>query len=536
MNLRLSTEKFLLRTMLLVLMTLAGTSNKAFALEVIDLGRLELNQEYALKDDFNDYKGYFVAPRTGTLTVTATNGCLMMPFADEACENGIGYTHSFIAGNTKETYDILVTEGTTYWLMKDFCMATGVVVLTMNETATLEIDRVQPETGSAYVLTAGDNISITFNKAVSASSAELVVGTQTTPLEMSLWGSFLAINVKNTLMSMMQSGTLKSGDAFTVRVLGVCSAADNTLLYGSDGTLELTYVCGDMPVSLLRTGGIDGAKFLSYWMKDDEAGKLKFVFDGELLGTQGREKEAYFSLSYGNIEGEAGEYYTEVLPLVVEGNTISVDLTGKLRRPQDMVTSGENYGRVMLKLNGVRDSKGNFSYNDASGTLGSYTFAMDYEEITADVATEFIPSSGKSLVGVKDIEIWICDYEKLRHDGILFTYGEGEPASEVVKDFSAVKDTEFEGAYILTVPVPAAAASHANVTVTLNNLQSADGIDHSALLTATYVQPDAAGIENAVLVGSQPKAVYTISGVKVPTAVRSEGIYVIDGKKKLIRK
>ncbi len=534
-NVIFSTKNVLLRTMLFALLAILGASNEAFALEVIDLGRLELNKEYQLKDDFNDYKGHFVAPRNGTLTVTSSNGCLMLPYMDEECENAISYVHSSIAGYTKETYDIPVTEGNTYFFLKDFCMSSGVVVLTMNDTPTIEIDRVQPETGSTYMLTSGDNISITFNKAIFAGGAELLAGTKSIPLNVSVWGSFLSLDVKNSLMGLMKDGTLKSGTRFTIRIHNVRSVANEALLYGTDGTIELSYVCGDMPVSLVGTEGIEGAKFLSYWMKGDEAGKVKFIFDGEILSAEGRESEAIFSLNYGEMEAE-GEFYTETLPFVVEGNTISVDITGKLRRPQDMIASGKTYEKMVLRLNGVRDSKGNFAYNDASGTLGSYTFDMPYEEITADVATEFIPRSGQSLTGVKEIEIWISDYEKLRHDGILFTYGEGEPSSEVVKDFSAVKDTEFEGAYILTVPVPAAAASHANVTVTLNDLLCADGMDHSALLTATYVQPDASGIENAVVNALQPKAVYSLSGVKMPTDTRSEGIYVIDGKKTLIRK
>ncbi len=524
-----------LRTLLCAATLLLGaTTARAGYGDVVDFGRVALDTPYELKGDYSDYTALFIATKSGMLSVVATNGCLMAPYSDAEHTQPISYKHSSISSGTQETYDLKVEAGTAYYFLCDFCMTDGQITFSMGDKITITPTLVTPATGSTFSMSEGGNISVTFNRAVITGSAEVLAGTKTTSVSTAAWGSFLSIDVKNAVMDFMEDGTLKPGSEFTVRIHDVRAAADETVLYGTDGTLDLKYVCGSMPVKMTASSGVEGVKFLSYWMKGDPAGKLSFTFNGNLLPADAEGLQPVLSLTYGNVEGEAGSFYTEEIPYVIEGNVLTADLSGKLRRPQDMVTDGQTYEKMLVKLIGVRDAEGNYVYSPGMGTLGSFTYDMDYEEVKADVVSEFVPASGQSLEGVKEIEIWITDYEKLHYKGILFSFGSDEIDDIVVTDYKAVADTEFEGAYILTVPVPAEAAACENVTVSLHELQSADGLDHSATLTATYEQPNASGIEHIGFSSDKAKRIYTISGLKAGKGKLPSGLYIMDGKKKLV--
>ena len=222
------------------------------------------------------------------------------------------------------------------------------------------------------------------------------------------------------IMDFLNNGLLKAGDTFQLIIKGICAANNNSVKYGTDGTLALTFVCGPKPISLVKTEGIENNRFLSYWLKGDKQAILKFEFDGTLMNSKGREDEALLKITYGKTERGSSEMYTEVIPYEANGNTILIDLSDKLRRPQDMLESGNLYPDVYLQLESVRDAQGEYAYNPVSGTIGSYSFSMTYEEVKADIVSEFSPAPCSSLAVTNELEIWITDYEKIRHPGIAF--------------------------------------------------------------------------------------------------------------------
>lgn len=515
----------------------AGTANA----ETINFGEMKLSTPYELKNDFNDYEGYFVAPKDGTLTVNASNGCLMTVYSDVEFLNEIGYTHQFTA--TGESYDINVKEGTTYYFRKDFCMADGTIVLLMEETPEVTISKVTPAEGSVLDLSKGGQISVVFNRAFRADYAALVVGETTHELALNIIGATAAIDANSLLLSLMQNGTLAEGMPLVLRIVGVRAAADENIIYGKDGIVEIDFVCGTMPVMLVATEGIENNKFLSYWIPGDPASIITLKFSNALLSHEGRTDKAIATLSYGNMETEGNNYYTEVVPYMVDGNNVVLDLSGKLRRHHDMVETEAPFTEMYLKFSDVRAENGNFTYNESQGSLGTYSFTLPYEEISLDIISEFTPASGKSLEGVSEIELWVTNYEKVKHEAFVFTYtdADGKETEWITNDYTATADPDYEGAYIINIAVPTEVAKAKNVTLTAYHLQTADGIDHSEAFTATY-NPNGVGIHAAEILTPGATDVYDLSGVcvlrggtKAQILRLPAGIYVINGSKHIVK-
>lgn len=502
--------------------------------DIIDFGQMELNKDYKLEADFSDYQGYFVAPKSGMLTVVSTSGCLMSPYEDAEFTRPIDYNHSFLTDG-KESYDMNVVSGRKYYLFKSFSMNEGILVLQMEDNPNIELKAVSPEEGATYSVGKGSNIIASFNKAVIASSAEIAVGSQSTDIEFNIQGSNILVEPKTMIMDFLNNGQLKAGETFQLIIKGICAANNNSVKYGTDGTLSLTFVCGPKPISLVKTEGIEDNRFLSYWLKGDEQAILKFEFDGALLSSKGREDEALLKITYGNTERGNSEMYTEVIPYEADGNTILIDLSEKLRRPKDMLDSGSLYPEVYLQLESVRDAQGEYAYNPVSGTIGSYSFTMAYEEVKADIVSEFSPAPGSSLADTKELEIWITDYEKIRHQGIAFLCESGTTSKNVmVEDFTAVPDPDFESAYILNVSVPQEAQEAERVIVSLADAQFKDGIDHSDATTASFTNK--ATSVSSTLIAPKQESVYSLSGAKLRHSIERSlptGVYIIGSKKKL---
>ncbi|MCI6295304.1 MAG: Ig-like domain-containing protein [Bacteroidales bacterium] len=461
------------------------SSVAAHAAAPVDWGDMELGKAYNYTT-FTANGGKFTAPQSGVLTCTSTCGDFLYPYSDAEHTQELNFQTNYDSQG-HIYYELSVTEGQEIYFYKSFVMNSGSWILTMSSEEDVKLNLVSttPEAGAMLSPAGSPQVLFYFSQNVKISGAEIVVGDYSQSISANLSGSTVFFNCGDDLMALLNAGKLQENDIITFRLKNVRMAANESVLYGEDGTCEVSYVCAGNPVKLVSVSGLleEGNKFLSYWVKGDPRGILTATFDGDLQVPEEGSQSQVLTLGFGNSEGEVGEYYSETIPYTVNGNVLTVDLTGKLRTPENMVTSGTNYGLMLLKLVNVRDAKGNYVYSSGLGTLGSFSYDMAYEEVKSSFTAEFTPASGESLAGKEKIELWITDYEKLHFDGILFTAGE---TSVVSTDFTATPDPEFEGAYILDINIPAEMKDLKGVTVTLNNLVCEDGRDHSLLFTAKY--------------------------------------------------
>ncbi len=452
----------------------------------VELGTLNLDTEYQLSFG-NTYYAAFTAEEDGVLTATCTSSDILLPYVqrfetnDEMVAESNTINVVYDSFFSPKQYHFNVSAGTTYCFFNNFIMNDGTFTISTNAGSSIEIQSCTPEENSTISVSDGARISIVFNQAVSIKGATITTGNASASISANLYANTVSFELKDVLYNWLQNGTIAGGDNFTINLTGVSAASDQSILYGTDGNLSITYKMAAKPVQLVSTTNTSGT-FLSYYTSENPAGIVTLTFDGEI-------SSAAADLRFGNQEGEEGEYYVEPLEANISGNTITLNLSNKSRRPQDMVTSGTNYGNMSLRVGSVKSADGQFAYSEGQGSLGTFWFSYNnLEVVSANVISEFTPATGSSLAGVTNIEIWITDESKLSYDGIKFTYtaSDGTTKDIVVTNFTKTQDPDNSDAVILNIPVPTEVAGTTNITVTLNNLTSADGIDHTNDVKAKY--------------------------------------------------
>ncbi len=366
---------------------------------------------------------------------------------------------------------------------------------TVNDDADITLLSVNPEAGSSlspWVNGSGD-VVMRFSESVVYTSAYIKVGdvTSTTISGTSSENIQHAVRIKDPYLALYQNGTISKagGQAVSLVLEGVQTPAGK--LMNGNGTLTIDYVSAPYSISLSSSVLGQGTYFKSYYPEGDPEGIFTFTFDGEVCAEDGY--APYFTMGIGNLEAD-GEYYYEVAEATVDGNTVTVDLTGKNRRPAISACGDFNGEYFAFKLCNVFDTSHNMAISTSEANVGSFPFSLIYQEIPESVvAYEFTPGNGSSLENATTINLWMSNFSTIQsYDGLLFSYNDGTedyliPASELVNTALEADEAEF------TVNVPEYARTHA-VTVSLANPVSLDGYDKHIYarynqLVITYSSP-----------------------------------------------
>ncbi len=528
--------------LLFVFALLAGLNVKAAEIETVEL---QLGVEYS-GTMFDNAYFTFTPKESGKLVITGT-GEVPTPYTDATFTTPLSdsqYTCSFVAGGKE--MEMEVVEGTTYYLCIRNHVTNWHITARIADNAVIKVVSVSPEADKVFPLSNGGFTVISFDTAIKTGGAVLQTGATAAEVRGVAYGKDLSFELKETLFYWLKSGVMKAGDVFTLTVSGVCSAYDPSILYNGDGRLVLTYIASEKPAEVI--GKQFPEKFLSYWPVAAEAGVAVIEFDAPLSS----EVSPIANISFGSAEVE-GDYYEESIPVAISGKTMTLDFRGKRRVPSDMVASGTDYGTMRLKIDNIRSADGNYVYSEGQGTFGSFQHAFPYEEVTQDLATEFTPASGASLAGVNSVELWLSNPDAVIFDGVSVFYKSAEGVKETVH-YSKEEcnyDNAGEDGITLDIPITTAMQHGTNVTITLANLVSTDGVSRD--ISAIYnpkeeflpvaVIPEAqskvTSLENITLVYSS--AVTVAEDAKVPvmnaiggTEVTTGSIRPIDGDSKSV--
>lgn len=352
-------------------------------------------------------------------------------------------------------------------------------------------------------------------------------------------------------MDMYKAGTLKKGDQITFTLEGLCDAKDNSNKYNSDGKLSLTFVAAEKPLELVAANNVPNGNptsmttFNSWYMPNDESGVVTLKFDGEVNMEADNMPKA--RLTYGDIEKENGLYIEDVEVKAIDNNTIAIDFRNKLRRHKDMLTIDETFTVMTLSISNVHGKDGQYSYSSGSSSIGSYAYVYDYKEVKYMVMSDFTPYTSSSkpapIDGVKNIEIWLSEdgARKMTYSGVWFiTTYEGKQDTTLVEknDLQIEADPTDATATIINVAVPELNADeNSNVIVTLADVITPDGVDHSNAYTAVYYTSGSTGIEN-ISTDMGNNDVYGIDGILIKKNADAsdiknlkKGTYIINKKK-----
>ena len=475
-NLLFTTRNWFYRIMFLFVLVCTSAMGQAQKTP-FNYGELELDKEYTMPAegyDRNVNSGYiatFTAPKTGVLTC---HGQVMNYFRAYATEDYSGQS----LGDwdfASQTMTIKVTEGQVLYFNDSFGWSSGTFKLTMpgEEGIIVEMREASPADGSVAPTAAGGLVEVFFNvPIISTAAADLKIGTTSLgSITPRIGGTVASIEMASILLTAYDKGLVKEGDELTI-TFHIAAKNDTN----AKGDYTVTYRCPAQIVHLKNATHIPAA-FLSYWVTGDMDGVLKLEFTGDLNPAGGNAV-----LGYGDLESETGDYYSETVPYTVEGNVLSLDLTGKLRTPDNMVPSGTNYGIMSLQIKGIKDADGNFVYSEGQGSIGSYSYNLDYKLLSFDIDHDFTPAEGASLANENEVEIWLRGAENLIYNGVKFTYVEDGTTKEVV--VTDVTRDELPGEVTLTVAIPEEVKGKTNIEVSLNELQSKDGQDHQ--ISARY--------------------------------------------------
>lgn len=471
----------------LLLMALVTTGASAMT-QNNELTPIELDKIYTI-GSFEEVKYEFTATESGIIMMYATSSSLPRPYSSPVftTDNRLGENGTYESGSITVggesfgysfKYDLGVEAGTSYYFYAKPLDEVKFVV-TMGD-AELNLVSVSPDQNTIFDITERGQVSIVFNYTVAVDKATLKCGdNEAFEVEPNITPVSLMFELRDTLYQMLDKGYLHGGEPMTLTLTGVRAASDASLKYGTDGTLVLNYICPSKP-HMIESSKIP-SKFLSYWMPGDEDAKVELTFDDNLL--TGSDQKATAVLGFGS--AESSDYYSETVPLDINGKTISMDLSGKLRTIASMGVS-MNYGTMNLKVLNVRMADGTLAYAPGQGQLGSYSYDMRYEEVASDFAVDFRPEHGASLANESEILLYISDKGVITYTGALFTYTVNGTEKTHSVAFADITKTEDDYGTSLTFAIPEEAKTAENVIVTLTGVQCIDGLDRTQEFTVKY--------------------------------------------------
>jgi hypothetical protein len=494
---------------------------------------LENGGEYPVKV-FQDFYGIFIVPEDVTtddtvLEIVSYNW--LQVYSDEALENLVSQTTgSYAPYTTKVNIPNGTKKGTTYYAYIDFPMENQPVKVSYGSATPLQLSNVIPAQGS--VLSAGESyVSLEFNMPISFQSCLMQAGNSIKPVVANQTDRFISIEAKNELVESYKSGALKEGDKISFIFTNVTSYDKKSSL----GTLTIDYIAAPKPMMLISTV-LPTDTILKSWMPTNKQdGLIELKFDGKL----NQEANITAVLSYGDLESDAaGEYYRESLtPTIIDDNTLTIDLRGKLRTPELMVNSGKIHENILLTIRGVEDEFGYASYTLESGSSGAYFINLGYELINYEIMTEFVPASGKCIDNVNEIVIWMQESGgNISYSGAQFEYTLDGEIHKVLVDANNIKteiDEEDETAHYVIIPIPSFSRdANTQVLFSFTDVQTPDGYNYDKYLTAVYTTQGATGITSVLQ--EKSNQIYALDGKKV-TSVKKSHLYIINGKKTLVK-
>jgi len=429
-----------------------------------------------------DDQGTFTPAADGALTITNyTSDCVDLYYLGAKQQGRVEQ-------NVPRIESFQVQQGKSYTIYGPVVgTAEFSLAFTSNADLDMAVASIDPANGSAIGMTGAyaGQVNIAFNCKPAWGTITVTAGSVTKQVPGSLGQGFTIFFETKAIVTEAISLGMQAGDSILIDITGICMAADSAKLLNGDGKLTIGYTLRSIPTELVSAQLPE--TFLSYYRESDPDGLIHLTFSDEIIAGN-------VYLKHGNIDQlDAGEYYEESLSAAgkvsVEGRVMTIDLRGRSRTRQEMMPGVENrYSTMNVHVTNVRDVHNQPVQSSGQGTVGSFTFSLPYEEISADIATDFTPSPDySSLANATTLEVYVTDYDKMSFTGVRF---EGEGFSEVVPRASIAEEPEM-GGMVYLIPIPEAAKTAATVVVSFEGLEFADGKDHSALFCVTYTNTNA---------------------------------------------
>ncbi len=295
----------------------------------------------------------------------------------------------------------------------------------------------------------------------------------------------LIFNLKDTLVSWMNKGYFTGGETLTLSITGIHAKTDESIKYGTDGSLTLSFVAPGKGHKLVSSSVPD--PLYSYYAEGDTAALLKLVFDYPVATGAAQQAKVTFNIGY----AEQSDAYQENISsdkITANGDTLFVDFSGKLRSYAAMGLKSQ-YSTCRIVVSNVTMEDGTMASTDGAHA-GTYSFStVSFEEKNyAGIKPEFTPASGETLTSA--LKVYFSDAAAYTFTGVRFTYQDADDhkyqydvTEGITSEASGRNGIEY------TIPLTDAIINGKNVRLSFLGLTSADGIDHGNIAEDVKFNP-----------------------------------------------
>lgn len=506
----------------------------ANAAPVIDLGEMQPEVVY-------DYEllvpvmGYYTPVESGILKSYCT-GDEIGVFKDADHKNEIFSQQSFYTASGEKARVYSVEKGETVYFYNPAPIAEGKFRFVVDKEQ-IELGDVSPSTDYPLSISSSYMAELAFNLSVKCSKCKLEINGESADLTPLVLDSYITINWFNTLRQWYRDGKINEGDILTLTLTGIRDEYDssNRPDFGDGpGKLVLKYKMAAKPLELIREIGTPNSgvsDFLSYYLPGSEKGIVSLVFSGDLDPVGHPVAE----ILYGDPDNIEAGMYTEHPAVKVEGNTLSVDLQGVKRFPDEMIPGLPPQSNITLTVSGIKSPDGQYVLTGQSASPFSFGFSYNLKTVSYSIAADWIPAAGSALEPGVEMEIWVLNGKEIAFDSVDFSYvkdGVSAVVSVPYSDLRVEKDEYSSDALLYYLSAPAIVADPgSDIDVTFGGLMCADGLDHSSDIFARY-KASSTAVEAIEATGSDA-VFYDLTGRRVLNPAK--GIYISGGKKIVVK-
>ncbi len=503
---------------------------------------------------------------------TAESDCKVLVEAQEVFvvkHEGVEVKYSYVPGSTYAyAYEVgNVKAGEKISVHSDFTWTSKIKLSVFGNGGPIPVQTlaVTPKAEQTFAWYTSGNITVNFNKNVSLSSVKLKAGEKEYDVDDVHVGSSFGCNLTNALNAALKDGAIKTGDKFQLVLTGLRDASDKENLYNGDGVLVIEYLAPYPQTDYLKAsvGGTEltfmqanSYEFLSYYSPDGEDGLFVVEFDGNI----GKVDDVFMTM--GNLDlDSSGKYHRSSIPYTIEGNKLLIDARGKLRtlavlfpaiqeeEPEDGSSVNEGLGsydtdHVIISVANVVDVNDNPVRTNLQGSVGSFSFVMNYKELIDEAYIDGDnKADGEDVKGGEEISLWLSNPD-IKFEGLAVSYfvpvenPDDEQNSqtqvvELVTEYTSVPDGVQGEIITFKMPAMTDAVAGSTVRVALYNASSADGMPHYLFIEykASSVPDCIKNIDEK----TENSSIYTLGGVKVSLENAKKGIFIKNGKKTLIK-
>lgn len=506
----------------------------ANAADSVDWGELQPDEVYSY-EAMTPVEGVYTAVETGVIRCYST-GSQIAPYFEATHENPIEASNSYYGANGVKVRMYEVTAGQILYFYNSFPLDGGTFRISVGKEP-VELSAVYPASnGSLMSLSENYNATLAFNIPVKCTKCVIAVNDQSAEITPTISNSYVTVNWFSTLRQWYREGKINAGDVLTLTMTGVRDANDasNRPNFGDGaGKLVLKYNMAAKPAELIWESGTPTSgvsDFLTYYLPGSDEGIISLVFSEALDPTCRPEAE----LTYGDRDNIELGMYIEPLPVSVEGNTVTVNLQGVTRFPEDLVPGLTPQKFIEFKITGIKSSDGQYVLTGYASSPYSFGYAYNLKSVVYSVAADWVPLAGNPLNSGDQMEIWVLNGHKIVFDSVDFSYvknGVHTVASVPYSDLRIEPDPSYPDALLFYLEAPAMEADEdSEITVSFGGLKCADGLNHSSDIFVKY-KSSTSGVDT-VIAADEDAVYYDLTGRRVlkPT----KGIYISNGKKMVI--